>query len=123
VKLSEDRARRLTRLVRRERLRRWLPIAAAGLAVVSLLVFMFEWRISHADRTVEVRMHDATVLNAKRTASRGMTILHVHLDDGRDVDALSLLPLMLVPGAHVVVSEARQASGHLTWDVVRAAER
>jgi hypothetical protein len=123
MKLSEDRARQLSRLVWRERLLRWLPLAAVGLAFVGVLAFMFEWRISHADRTVEVRMHDATVLNVRSTASRGVTIFHVHLDDGRDVDAATFLRLPAVPGTHVVISESRQASGRLSWGVVRMADR
>lgn len=123
MKLSEDRARQLSRLVWRERLLRWLLLAAVGLALVGVLAFMFEWRTSHVDRTVEMRMHDATVLNVRSTASRGVTVFHVHLDDGRDVDAASLFRLSAVPGTHVVVSESRHASGRLTWGVVRVADR
>jgi hypothetical protein len=123
VKLSEDRVRQLSRLLWRERLWRWLQVGAAGLVVVGLLAFAFAWRLSHTDRTVAVQAHDATVLNMRRTSSRGVAIFHVHLDDGRDVDAVSLLPLMPAPGTHVVVNEARHASGRLTWDVVRAGDR
>lgn len=123
MKLSDDKARQLSRLVWRERVRRWLPFAAVGLALVGLLLFMFEWQISHTDRTVDVQVHDATVVSVKRGASRGVAVIHVHLDDGRDVDAVSLLRLTPVAGTHLVISEARHASGRLTWDVVRVADR
>jgi anti-sigma-K factor RskA len=123
VKLTEDRARQLSRLVWRDLLWRGSAVAAAAVAVVGLLVFMFDWRLSHTDRTVAMQVHDATVLNVKRTASRGVAIFHVHLDDGRDVDAVSRLPLMPMPGTYVVINEARHASGRLTWDVVRTADR
>jgi hypothetical protein len=63
------------------------------------------------------------VLNVKRTTSRGVTILHVHLDDGRDVDASSRLPQWPAPGTHVVIDESRHASGRVTWSVVRVANR
>jgi hypothetical protein len=123
VRLTEERARELSRLVWRDRLRRWLPIAVAGIAIVGLLSYMFEWRLTHIDSVVAVQAHDATVVTVKHTASRGVSILHVHLDDGRDIDAMSLLPLMPMPGAHVVINEARHASGRLTWDVVRTANQ
>jgi anti-sigma-K factor RskA len=121
--LTEERARQLSRLVWRDRLWRWLPIAAAGIAIVGLLSFMFQWQLSHRDSVVAVQAHDATVLTVKHTASRGVAIYHVHLDDGRDVDAISFLPLMPVPGTHVVINEARHASGRLTWDVARTADQ
>jgi hypothetical protein len=59
----------------------------------------------------------------KTTTSPGVRIFHVHLDDGRDVDALSRLRQVPAPGTHVVISESRHQSGRLTWDVVRVADR
>jgi hypothetical protein len=43
--------------------------------------------------------------------------VHVLLDDGRDVDAFSAMRLVPVHGAHVIVNQARHASGRLTFDV------
>lgn len=123
MKLSVDRARQLGRFVWRDRLRRFLPIAAAGLAIVGGLAFMLAWRLGHTDRTVAAQAHDATVLSVKTTTSRGITIFHVHLDDGRDVDALSRLRQVPAPGTRVVISESHHESGRLTWDVVRVVDR
>ena len=44
---------------------------------------------------------------------------YVHLDDGRDVEAFSHFRVAPPNGAHVVVAEARHASGRVTYDVVR----
>jgi hypothetical protein len=123
MRLSNDRARRLSRLVWRDRLLRWLPLAAAGLALLGLMVFTFEWRVTHTDGVVGVQMHDATVLSARATQSRGLTVFHVHLDDGRDVDAASLMRFLPAPGTHVVISESRHASGRLTWGVERVGDQ
>jgi hypothetical protein len=123
MKLSDDKARRLTRLIWRERARFWLPLIAAGLIVVGLLLFATEWQIGRADRTVDVKVHQATVLAVRPTASRGGAVVHVHLDDGREVDALSFLRLTPPTGSHVVVNEARHTSGRLTYDVVRVSDR
>jgi hypothetical protein len=122
MKLSDDKARRLSRLVWLERLRFALPAAVAVLALVGFLVFATEWQIDHADRTVDVKMHEATVLAVKRTAARGAAVVRVHLDDGRDVDAVSTLRLTPQAGSHVVINEARHASGRLTYDVVRTSD-
>jgi hypothetical protein len=67
-------------------------------------------------------MHEATVLAVKRTAARGAAVVRVHLDDGRDVDAVSTLRLTPQAGSHVVINEARHASGRLTYDVVRTSD-
>lgn len=123
MRLSDEKARRLTRLVWRERALRWLPVAAAVLAMLGAYIFFVEQQIDRADPTVNVQVHDATVVTVKRsTAARGAAIVHVHLDDGRDVDALSALRLPPQQGSHVVINEARHASGRVTYDVVRFAE-
>jgi hypothetical protein len=123
MRLSDEKARRLGWLVWRERARIAVPAIAAVLVLGGLLVFTTEWQIGHSDRTVDVHVHEATVVAVKRTAARGAAVVRVHLDDGRDVDAVSALRLTPPAGAHVLVNEARHASGRLTWDVVRLGER
>lgn len=123
MRLSDEKARRLTRLLWSERARRWLPVAAVVLALLGAYAFFMEKQIDRADPTVNVAVHDATVMTVTRgSAARGAAIAHIHLDDGRDVDAVSLLRLMPQQGAHVVVNEARHASGRVSYELVRFAE-
>ena len=119
MRLSQDKARRLSALVWRERLWRWLPIAAGVLAAAGVFVFVLANQVARVDRTVEVQERDGTVTGLKGgNAARGASILRVHLDDGRDVEAFSTLRVV-APGSHVVLTEARHASGRLTFDVLR----
>ena len=122
MKLSDDKARRLTRLVWRDRARTWLPIAAVALVLIAVVFYLTETQIDRADRTVDVKVHGATVVDIKRTAARGAAVVHVRLEDGRDVDAVSLFRVAPTAGSHVVVNEERHTSGRLTYDIVRFAE-
>jgi hypothetical protein len=122
VKLTDEKARRLTWLIWRDRARRWLPIFAAVLFVMGAFAYVTELQIGRVDRTVDVKVHEGTVLAVKRGGARGASVVHVHLDDGRDVDALSALRLTPAAGAHVLINEGRHASGRLTFDVVRFSE-
>lgn len=123
MKLSDEKARRLSRLVWFERLRFALPAVVAVMALIGFLLFATEWQIGHADRTIDVKAHEATVVAVKRTAARGAAVVQVHLDDGRDVDAVSTLRLTPQAGSHVVINEARHASGRLTYDLARTSDR
>ncbi|NJO23843.1 MAG: hypothetical protein HC868_14085 [Sphingomonadales bacterium] len=122
MRLSDDKARRLTQLVWRDRARRWLPVAASALALLAASLFLTETQIDHADRTVEVKVHDGTVMDIKRTVGHGAAVVHVRLQDGQEVDAVSLFRVAPIAGAHVVVNEERHNSGRLTYDIVRFAE-
>jgi hypothetical protein len=113
--------RGLTALIWRERLRKLLPLLGLLVALVGAGFWIIMQRAGRADPTVEVKSHAATVVLMKRPPSRGISVVNVKLDDGRDVEAISLLPTALVPGTHVVIAEARHASGRLTYDVSRVA--
>jgi hypothetical protein len=118
MRLSDEKARQLSRLVWRDRLRRALPIVAAVVVLAVGATYFFLKQIERADRTVDVTMHDGTVVHVKKAgAARGAAIVQVHLDDGRDVDAFSAMRVVPAPGSHVQISEARHASGKLTYDV------
>ena len=123
MRLSEDKARQLNALVWRDRAKRWVPLIAVAVCIVALLTFFLMRQVEKADRTLEVKTHEATVVNIKRPGNgRGAGIVHVRLDDGRDVDAFSMLRLDPMSGAHVIINEARHVSGRLTYDVARLAE-
>jgi hypothetical protein len=124
MRLSNEKARRLTALVWRERARRWLPVLVAVIVVAGALAFVLSNQVQRADRTVDVRERDGTVVSTKSSRNaRGATIVRVHLDDGRDVDAFSAFRIAPAQGAHVVITEARHASGRLTYDVLRLVDQ
>jgi hypothetical protein len=122
MRLSDENARRLNALVWQDRARRWAPLIALIVGAAALLTFFLLWQTEHADPTVDVRTHMATVLDVRHAASRGPAVVRVHLADGRDVEALSGLRVDPAAGAHVIVNEARHASGKLTYDIARLAE-
>ena len=120
MRLSQDKARKLSMLVWRERARRWLPVAAAFAVMVALFTLVLEKQIERVDKTVEMNEREGTVTGlANGSTARGPAILSVHLDDGRDVQAFSNFRIAPPNGTHVVIAEARHASGRMTYDVVR----
>ncbi|HWB45600.1 MAG TPA: hypothetical protein VG900_09190 [Hyphomicrobiaceae bacterium] len=116
MRLSDDKAKRLSALVWRERVKFWLPLVVGAIAIFGMLTFLVARQIGKVDQTVAVETHNGTVVTVTRNA-RSAAIVHVLLDDGRDVDAFSAMRLVPVHGAHVIVNQARHASGRLTFDV------
>ena len=123
MRLSEEKARRLNALVWRERVKRLVPVIAVVVGAIALLTFFLVRQVEHADRTLDVHVHQATVVHVKKSGNgRAAAIVEVRLDDGRDVEALSVLRLDPAAGAHVIINEARHASGRMTYDIARLAE-
>jgi hypothetical protein len=123
MRLSEDKARQLSALVWRERLRRWLPVFAGIVVLAAGFGIILSNQMARSDRTVEVQERAGTVTDIKSgNNARGAAIVHVHLDDGRDVEAFSGFRVVPTKGTHVVVTEAKHASGRLTYDVIRVTE-
>ena len=122
MKLSQANARRLSTLVWRERLRRFVWIAAAAVGLTGLLTVFLVQQMDRADRTVSVAVHQATVLAVRSGVGARTGLVHVHLDDGREVDAMSALRLTPFAGTHVVINEALHASGKHSFDLVRQAD-
>jgi len=58
------------------------------------------------DQTVDVQQHDGHVTGHRSGNSPVASILYVHLDDGRDVEAFSHFRVAPPNGAHVVVARA-----------------
>jgi hypothetical protein len=116
MRLSEENIRRLNRLVWRDRARRWLPGLAAFVVLVAVLTLFFVQQRSRMDQTVEVQRREGQVTGVKRNAP-GASIVRVHLDDGRDIEAFSALRVVPHAGSHVHLTEARHASGRSTYDV------
>lgn len=118
-RLSDEKARRLSALVWRERLKRWVPVAIGLVLFVGVFTYFNMQQLARVDQTVEVQQHDGRVTGHKNSNSPAASILYVHLDDGRDVEAFSTFRVAPASGSHVIVAEARHASGRLTYDVVR----
>ncbi|MBO0740690.1 MAG: hypothetical protein J2P51_04625, partial [Hyphomicrobiaceae bacterium] len=63
------------------------------------------------------------VVHVKKSGNgRAAAIVEIRLDDGREAEAFSALRVDPQVGTHVVVTEARHASGRLTYDIARVAE-
>jgi len=123
MRLSDEKARQLNALVWRERMRRIIPIVAVAVGAIALLTFFLVRQVEKADRTLDVQVRQATVVHVKKSGNgRAAAIVEVHLDDGRDVEAFSALRLDPPAGAHVVINEARHASGRMTYDIARLTE-
>jgi len=122
MKLSQENARRLSALVWRERIRRLVPIVLLVVMAIGLLTLFLVRQVERTDRTVDVAVHNGTVLTVKKGGGARAAIVHVQLDDGREVDAFSALRLTPFAGTAVVINEAQHASGRHTFDVVRVAE-
>jgi hypothetical protein len=123
MRLSKEKARRLNALVWRERVLRVLPVIAVAVGAIALLTFFLVRQVEKADRTLDVQTHGATVVHVKKSGNgRAAAIVEVRLDDGRDVEAFSALRLDPIAGSHVVVTEARHASGRMTYDIARLAQ-
>jgi hypothetical protein len=123
MRLSEEKARRLNALVWRERARRVLPVVAVAIGAIALLTFFLMRQVEKADRTLDVQVRQATVVHIKKSGNgRAAAIVEVRLDDGRDVEAFSALRIDPATGTHVVINEARHASGRMTYDIARVAE-
>jgi len=118
MRLSDDKARRLTRLVWRERAKRALPLVLGAALLFAAVAYFTELSIGHIDRTVAVQQHPGTVVNVKQTGPRGSVVL-VHLGDGRDVEAFSSSRIAPHTGERVLINEARHASGRSTYEIAR----
>jgi hypothetical protein len=123
MKLSSEKARQLTVLVWRERVRRIMPLLLIMLGLIGGFAFLTANRARRIDQTIDVQTHEGTVVNIKRgSPARGAFIVHARLHDGREIDAFSTLRIAPPAGAIVLVNEARHASGRYTFEIVRLAE-
>ena len=123
MKLSREKARQLTVLVWRERVRRIMPLLVIAFVLFGGFVYLTANRARHMDQTIDVKTHEGTVVNIKRgSPARGAFIIHARLHDGREIDALSTLRIAPLAGTNVVVNEFHHASGRYTYEIVRLAE-
>ena len=113
-------ARRLERALWLQRLRTLGPTVLFLIVCVVLGGYVFSQRLDRTDPTVSLTQISGTITEAHRVAGRAAVfVAHVRLDDGREVDADSVLATVLVPNERVSVSIARHASGKLSFHVVQ----
>jgi hypothetical protein len=94
---------------------------------VALLAFcavlggtFFNMKLDRADPTVELTQVSGIVLEAHRAAGRAAVfIAHVRLDDGREIDADSVLPSPPAQHERVLLSQSRHASGKVSHHVLK----
>lgn len=118
--MRPETARQLRRAIWSQRLRSYGPTVGLVLACVVLGGYLFNVRIDRSDPTVALTQINGTILDARRVAGRAAVfIAHVKLDTGKEVDADSTLAAVLRPSERVTVSEARHASGKLSYHVLQ----
>jgi len=118
MRLSDEKARRLTRLVWRDRAKRFLPLVLVAALLFAAVAYFTELSIGLVDRIVAVQQHPGAIVNVKQTSPRGSVVL-VHLQDGRDVEAFSSSRIAPHSGERVLINEARHASGRSTYEIAR----
>ena len=57
MRLSQDKSRRLTAMVWRERAKRWVPVALALVLLFAGATYMMSRQLSKADQTLNVVSH------------------------------------------------------------------
>ena len=124
MRLSDEKARQLNALVWRDRARRLAPVIAVVVFAIAVLTFFLVRQVEQADRTLDVQPHQATVVHIKKSGN-GRAAAHRRGPSRRRSRRGGLQRLRLDPmtGAHVIVNEARHASGRLTYDIARVASR
>jgi hypothetical protein len=114
--MKPEQARRLQRLVWRERLMTWGPrVLAVLLAFIAYGVMQYREREKRVDPVVETHEVQGEIINATHLASRGgIYTLKVRLGDGRIVDTATNGFLIPHKGEHAVLNEYKHASGRST---------
>lgn len=117
--MRAERERELTRLIWKERITRSLIAVLAAVAIFGGYVFLTYERTRLVDVTVETARLDGTVVSTAPGLTSKSVVVHVRLDDGREIDATSTLKLLPAPGAHTEIRMARHQSGRVTYDVAK----
>lgn len=118
--MTPEQARQLERMIWKQRLKVLLPSVAAVLLVFGAFAWITAEKAERVDRTLKSRLVAGKVVGGARlTGRRGGFLVHVRLNDGSEVDALSALPQPPVDGEAVELRASAHASGRVTYQVVR----
>jgi hypothetical protein len=118
--MTPEQKKQLDRAILMQRLKVIIP----SVIVVALVFGGYAWvtaeKVARVDRTVESYTVAGHVAGAARlTGRRGAYRLHVRLDGGGEVEAVSALPQPPHDGEAVELRVATHASGRVTYQVVR----
>jgi len=118
--MRPEMARKLAQAIWRQRVTTYGPTLLLLIVCTSLGGWFFSYRLDRADPAIAMTEVTGIVMEARRVASKtAVTIAHIRLDDGKEIDADSTLPAPLIPNEHVVLNEMRHASGKMSYHVLK----
>jgi hypothetical protein len=120
--MRAERERALTRLIWVQRIKTWGTAVLAAVVIFGAYVFLTYERTSLIDVTVATATLDGTIVGSSPGQTSKSAIVHVRLDDGREIDAATYGKLQPVPGAHAEIHMAKHQSGLVTYGVVKIDE-
>lgn len=118
--MTPEHKKQLDRMILMQRLKIIVPSIAAVAIVFAAITWISAIGTGKVDPAVEQHTVAGHVVGmARLTGRRGRFQVHVKLDGGREVDAVSALPQPPYPGEEVELSAATHESGKVTYNVVR----
>lgn len=113
--MSDDVAKRLNRILWRERLKKF----AIAIVAVSVFALYMGYRITHEDRPTGHGNFSGVVSHTRPTGRRNSYAVEVHLDDGRDIKTYSSTGIAPAEGARVEVSDVSFTSGRHSYRLLK----
>ncbi len=118
--MRPEMARELQRAIWRQRFKSYGPTVTLVLVCAVLGGYLFSFRLDRADPTMALTQLNGTIFEAHRVSGRAAVfVAHIRLDDGKDVNADSTLAAVLKPNERVLLSQARHASGKVSYHVLQ----
>lgn len=117
--MRAERERALTRLIWKQRIKTWGTAVLVAVTIFGGYVFMTYERTTLIDQTIETATLDGTIVGSSPGLTSKSTVVHVRLDDGRQIDAMTYARMQPVPGAHAEIRMAKHKSGLVTYNVAK----
>jgi hypothetical protein len=118
--MTPGQKKQLDRIILMHRLKIIVPSIAVAAVMFGTIAWIMTAQTARIDATLEHHKVAGHVVGAARlTGRRGGFKVHVKLDDGREVDAMSGVPQPPYAGEAVELDAATHASGRVTYSVVR----
>jgi hypothetical protein len=117
--MRADRERKLSRLIWQERIKRSVIAVLAAAVIFGAYVLLTYERTTLIDKTAETAVLGGTVVSTAPGLTAKTTVVHIRLEDGREIDAMSTAKRSPVPGAHAEIRMARHQSGRVIYEIAR----